>query len=148
MHYLLLFISIAEPIREIAGECGIEFSDEKTFVIDRFNYDTNDNGKNTLIAVDTDNLLNNNLIAGKAKTGAPFLYRGIGMTADPENPLLLSILHAASTSFTYALDENVSDVSMLFFCALTVFVVICCFSFSFRPNMLLSIHIRLARTHC
>ena len=69
---------IGEPIKEIAGECGIEFSDEKTFVIDRFNSDVNDDGRNTLIAVDTDNLISNKLIVGNSKSGAPLLFKGLG----------------------------------------------------------------------
>jgi oligosaccharyltransferase complex subunit beta len=100
---------ISEPIREIAGECGIEFSDEKTYVIDRFNSDVNDDGRNTLIAVDTDNLISNKLIVGNSKYGAPLLYKGIGMTAESENPLLLNVLTASSTAFTYKLDEKLTE---------------------------------------
>jgi oligosaccharyltransferase complex subunit beta len=73
-----LFITKAEPIKEIAGECGIEFSDEGTYVIDRFNSDVNDDGLNTLIVSDTENLLNNKLIVGNSKSGSPLLYRGVG----------------------------------------------------------------------
>ena len=77
---------LSEAIKEIAGECG----DEDTYVIDRFNADSNDQGRSTLIVADTEHLMKNKLVVGeKAKTGAPFLYRGIGMTIDPENPLLV-----------------------------------------------------------
>ncbi len=70
---------LSEPIKEIAGECGVEFSDEDTFVIDRFNADVNDVGRGTLIVSDVDNLINNKIIVGdKAKQGSPLLYRGIG----------------------------------------------------------------------
>lgn len=37
-----------------------------------------DDGHGTLIVSDTDNLLNNKLIVGNARSGAPFLYRGVG----------------------------------------------------------------------
>jgi oligosaccharyltransferase complex subunit beta len=71
---------LTEPVKEIAGECGVEFSDEDTFVIDRFNTDSNDDGMNTLIAVSTDDLINNQIIVGNAKKNAvPLLYRGIGL---------------------------------------------------------------------
>ncbi len=81
---------LSEAIKEIAGECGVEFGDEDTYVIDRFNADSNDQGRSTLIVADTEHLMKNKLVVGeKAKTGAPFLYRGIGMTIDPENPLLV-----------------------------------------------------------
>jgi oligosaccharyltransferase complex subunit beta len=65
-------------LKEIGAECGVEFSDEGTFVIDRFNSDVNDDGRNTLIISEAENLINNQVIAGNAKTGAPFLYRGVG----------------------------------------------------------------------
>lgn len=100
---------LTEPVKEIAGECGIEFSDEGTYVIDRFNSDVNDDGLNTLIVSDADNLINNKLIVGNSKTGSPLLFKGVGMTVDPENPLLIEILSGSSTSYTYKPDESIVD---------------------------------------
>jgi oligosaccharyltransferase complex subunit beta len=100
---------LTDPLKEVAGECGVEFSDEGSYVIDRFNSDVNDDGQNTLIVSDTGNLLNNKVIAGNAKTGAPFLYRGVGMTVDPENPLLIEILTGSVTAYTYKPDEAITD---------------------------------------
>lgn len=101
---------LSEPIKEIAGECGVEFSDEDSFVIDRFNADVNDEGHSTLIVTDVDYLINNKLIVGeKAKKGAPFLYRGIGMTVDPENPLLIEILSGSPTSYTYDPENPITE---------------------------------------
>ena len=34
-----------EPITELASECGVEFDEENTFVIDHLNYDVTDDGK-------------------------------------------------------------------------------------------------------
>jgi hypothetical protein len=34
-----------EPIRELGSECGVEFDEEKTAVIDHLNYDISDRGK-------------------------------------------------------------------------------------------------------
>jgi oligosaccharyltransferase complex subunit beta len=36
---------LGDAVREFAGECGIEFGDEKQAVIDHLNYDTNDDGQ-------------------------------------------------------------------------------------------------------
>jgi len=48
-------------------------------VIDRFNYDVKDDGRQTLIVSETSNLINNQLIVGNAaKNALPFLYRGVG----------------------------------------------------------------------
>ena len=38
-------MNLGEAIREFAGECGIEFADDKSAVIDHLNYDTSDTGK-------------------------------------------------------------------------------------------------------
>jgi len=44
--FLILFNkSSGDAIREFAGECGIEFADDKNAVIDHLNYDVNDNGQ-------------------------------------------------------------------------------------------------------
>lgn len=37
--------TIGDAIREFAGECGVEFADDKSFVIDHLNYDVHDDGK-------------------------------------------------------------------------------------------------------
>lgn len=37
--------AIGEPIRELASECGVEFDEEGTAVIDHLNYDMSDTGK-------------------------------------------------------------------------------------------------------
>ena len=36
---------IGEAVRDVAGECGVEFDEEKTAVIDHLNYDVIDDGK-------------------------------------------------------------------------------------------------------
>lgn len=36
---------IGEPIRDLASECGVEFDEEGTSVIDHLNYDVSDQGK-------------------------------------------------------------------------------------------------------
>ncbi|CAF1031483.1 unnamed protein product [Adineta ricciae] len=99
--------TIGDAVREFAGECGIEFADDKNAVIDHLNYDIHDNGQHTLIIASPDNLLGAELITGQSKrAGLPFLFRGIGMSSDPENPLLLDVLTGSSTSYTANPDEQ------------------------------------------
>jgi oligosaccharyltransferase complex subunit beta len=98
---------IGDAIREFAGECGIEFADDKNAVIDHINYDITDNGQHTLIVASSDNLLASELITGQTKkAGLPFLFRGIGMSSDQENPLLYDVLTASSSSYTANPDEQ------------------------------------------
>lgn len=92
---------IGDGIREFAGECGIEFADDKNFVIDHLNYESADNGQHTLIVANTENLLASELITGNTKKNAfPILFRGTGMTVDSENPLLFDVLTGSSSSYT------------------------------------------------
>ncbi len=39
------FVAAGDPIREFASECGVEFDEEGTAVIDHLNYDVSDTGK-------------------------------------------------------------------------------------------------------
>ncbi|XP_062316002.1 dolichyl-diphosphooligosaccharide--protein glycosyltransferase 48 kDa subunit [Osmerus eperlanus] len=99
---------IGDPLRELGSECGIEFDEEKTAVIDHHNYDVSDPGDHTLIVADPENLLKASTIVGKA-TEKPILFKGVGMVADPENPLVLDILTGSSTSYSYFPDRPISQ---------------------------------------
>merc|ERR1711976_95312 len=99
---------VGEPIRDLASECGVEYDEEGTAVIDHLNYDVADQGKHTLLVADSQNLIKAPMIVGE-KTSAPVLFRGVGMTADPENPLVLSVLHASSTAYSFNPDEQITE---------------------------------------
>ena len=38
----LVLLVIGDPIRELGSECGVEFDEEKTSVIDHINHDVSD----------------------------------------------------------------------------------------------------------
>jgi oligosaccharyltransferase complex subunit beta len=100
--------NIGEAIRDLASECGIEFDEEKTAVIDHLNYDVADNGRHTLLVADPQNLIVAPTMVGTMKVN-PLLFRGIGMTADSENPLVLDVLHASWTAYSFNPDEKIMD---------------------------------------
>ncbi|OWF43409.1 dolichyl-diphosphooligosaccharide--protein glycosyltransferase 48 kDa subunit-like [Mizuhopecten yessoensis] len=100
--------NIGDPLRELATECGLEFDEEKSTVIDHLNYDALDQGKHTLIVADPKNLLDAPMIVG-TKATSPLLFRGVGMIADPENPLVLNVLHASSTAYSFNPDAKIED---------------------------------------
>ncbi|XP_005101160.1 dolichyl-diphosphooligosaccharide--protein glycosyltransferase 48 kDa subunit [Aplysia californica] len=102
---------IGDPMRELATECGVEFDEEKSAVIDHLNYDVADDGKHTLIVADSDNLMKAPMIVGD-KVPAPLLFRGVGMVSDPDNPLVLSLLRASSTAYSYKPDEKIDEFPM------------------------------------
>jgi len=99
---------VQEPIRTLASECGIEMDEEKTAVIDHFNYDVTDGGRHTLIVGKSEHLIESKMIVGE-KTGAPLLYRGVGMIADPGNPLVTDVLHASSTAYSFDPEKKIDE---------------------------------------
>ncbi|OCT71102.1 hypothetical protein XELAEV_18038011mg [Xenopus laevis] len=99
---------IGDPLRELGSECGIEFDEEKTAVIDHHNYDISDPGQHTLIVADSENLLKAPTIVGKTPLN-PILFRGVGMVADPDNPLVLDILTGSSTSYSFFPDKPITQ---------------------------------------
>ncbi|CAB3985137.1 Dolichyl-diphosphooligosaccharide--glycosyltransferase 48 kDa subunit [Paramuricea clavata] len=99
---------IGDPIRELAGECGVEFDEEKTAVIDHISYDASDEGEHTKILSAPSNLLKSPLIVGETPA-EPLLFKGVGMTVDPDNPLLLEVLTASSSSYSYHADVPISE---------------------------------------
>ncbi|XP_039259028.1 dolichyl-diphosphooligosaccharide--protein glycosyltransferase 48 kDa subunit-like [Styela clava] len=99
--------NIGEPIRELASECGVEFDEEKTMVIDHHNFDVSDKGSHTKIVACKKNLIAAKNIVGEPK--APILFRGIGMSLDSENPLALNILHASKTAYSFFPEEQIKE---------------------------------------
>ncbi|XP_072047820.1 dolichyl-diphosphooligosaccharide--protein glycosyltransferase 48 kDa subunit-like [Amphiura filiformis] len=99
---------IGEPIRELGTECGVEYDEEGTAVIDHLNYDAKDAGYHTLIVADAENLIEAPTIVGKNRNN-PILFKGVGLVADPENPLVLDILHGKSSAYCHNPEEEVSE---------------------------------------
>lgn len=77
-------------------------------MIDHLNYDVADSGKHTLIVAKPDDLIKAPLIVGSAKPN-PLLFRGVGMVADVENPLVLGVLHASSSAYSHNPDDKIKD---------------------------------------
>lgn len=93
-------------LRELASECGFEIDEEGSHVIDHLNYDVSDDGKHTLIVADTKNLIDSPVIVG-SRNIPPLLYKGTGLIADSRNPLVLQLLTAESSAYSYPLDKAI-----------------------------------------
>ena len=89
--------AVGDILRDVGSEVGLELDEENTAAIDHLNYDVKDAGDHTLLAVDPSNIVDVDLMVGPKQT-APALYRGIGMTADPDNPLVLEIMNGYFTA--------------------------------------------------
>lgn len=86
--------------RELASECGFEIDEDSASVIDHFNYDESDNGEHTKIVVSPKNLIKSLTIVG-TDNSKPLLYEGTGLILDKENSLVMPLLTADSTAFSY-----------------------------------------------
>ncbi|XP_043466708.1 dolichyl-diphosphooligosaccharide--protein glycosyltransferase 48 kDa subunit [Leptopilina heterotoma] len=97
-----------DALRELASECGFEIDEEGATVIDHMNYDVSDMGQHTTIVADSSNLIDASVIVGN-KTIPPLLYQGTGLIADPDNPLILRLLTASSSAYSYHPDQSVKE---------------------------------------
>ncbi|KAL5104657.1 Dolichyl-diphosphooligosaccharide--protein glycosyltransferase 48 kDa subunit [Taenia crassiceps] len=98
---------LGEAVRDFASECGVEFDASNSSVIDHHNFDEMDIGDHTLIVAGPEDAINVPVITGGFKN--PVLYRGVGISTDPTNPLLISILHGSAKSFSYDTKKIVSQ---------------------------------------
>ncbi|KAL4714110.1 hypothetical protein ACJJTC_008464 [Scirpophaga incertulas] len=94
--------------REVASECGFEMDEESAAVIDHFNYDNTDDGDHTRIVISPKNLINSPTIVGNQNT-KPLLFEGTGLILDKDNSLVLPILSADSTAYSYNPKSQVKE---------------------------------------
>lgn len=97
-----------DALRELATECGFEVDEEGASVIDHLNYDVSDQGDHTTIVAPVSNLIKSPIVVG-AKNEAPLLYRGTGLLADRENKLVLQLLTAQSTAYSYVPENPIKE---------------------------------------
>lgn len=97
-----------EALRELATECGFEVDEEGAAVIDHLNYDVSDLGDHTTIVASPENLISSKIIVGN-KNVAPLLYRGTGLLADRENSLVLQLLTADSSAYSYIPENAIKE---------------------------------------
>lgn len=98
-----------DVLREIAAECGLEMDEEGSSVIDHLNYDASDCGQHTKIIASPKNLVDAPIIVGNKNGLAPFLYKGNGLIADKSNPLVLPILTAESSAYSYNPEQDIKE---------------------------------------
>merc|ERR1712168_551332 len=101
--------NVGTPIRELGSDCGIEIDEEKTSVIDHHNFDITDDGTHTTILTDAATSTVKSKVMFPSSVDGPVLFKGVGMTADSDNPLVLEILTASSTAYSYYPDEKISE---------------------------------------
>ncbi|CAD7090153.1 unnamed protein product [Hermetia illucens] len=94
-------------LRELASECGFEVDDENAMVVDHLNHDVSDTGDHTKILTRPKNLIDSEVIVGpKAQNTDPLIFKGTGLIADRENPLVMQLLTAESSAYSYSNPED------------------------------------------
>lgn len=97
-----------EALRELAIEVGFEVDEDGAAVIDHLNYDISDTGDHTKIVATPENLISSPIIVG-SKNVAPLLYQGTGLLADRENSLVLQVLTADTTAYSYIPENSIKE---------------------------------------
>lgn len=97
-----------DALRDLASESGFELDEEGAAVIDHLNYDVSDLGKHTKIVADPTNLIDAPVIIG-SKAIPPLLYEGTGLIADANNPLVLKLLTASSSAYSYNPENPIKE---------------------------------------
>ncbi|EDO40875.1 predicted protein [Nematostella vectensis] len=100
--------AIGDPLRELGSECGVEFDEEKTAVIDHISHDVSDLDQHTLVVAEPSNVIKADTVTGKTVT-SPLLFKGVGMTTDVDNPLVLEVVTASSTAYSYYPDVKITE---------------------------------------
>jgi hypothetical protein len=67
--------------------------------------------QHTRITVDPNNLIDAETIVGVGNK-VPLLYEGSSLLVDPDNPLVLEILTASSTAYSYEPDKAITEVQL------------------------------------
>ena len=103
-------------IRDLANECGLEFDKDGNQVIDHFNFDASlDDGTHTAVTAGNRHLIDAPKIAGNKQTLNPLLYRGTSLIVNKSNPLLFNVLTGSPTSYSYAPNKAIVEVSVVAF---------------------------------
>jgi len=63
-----------------------------------------------MITVDPKNLIDAQTIVGAGNT-VPLVYEGSSLLVDPDNPLVLEILTASSSAYSYNPDKAITEVN-------------------------------------
>eukprot|EP01121_Diplochlamys_sp_Union-15-3_P003497 TRINITY_DN1339_c0_g1_i2.p1 TRINITY_DN1339_c0_g1~~TRINITY_DN1339_c0_g1_i2.p1 ORF type:complete len:436 (-),score=70.51 TRINITY_DN1339_c0_g1_i2:60-1367(-) len=103
---------VSDLIREIASECGVQFDDEGTKVIDHLNFDVSDYDYGHEVIVidpssDKDQIFSNSVIIPQASKLSPILYQGIGHSL--EGSLNVPILTGSKSAYSAVSGKALAD---------------------------------------
>ncbi|GAQ81543.1 Oligosaccharyltransferase [Klebsormidium nitens] len=98
----------SDVVRDIATECGVDLEEEENaVVVDHVNHSSLD-ADHTIVAAS--DLIQSKAILGPKTIEAPVLFRGLGMSVNPSNELVVKVLTAPPTTFSSSPSAKVAKV--------------------------------------
>lgn len=96
---------VSDFIQDVAGECGVEFDEAGSSVVDHLSHDLSDPGHDHTLVVAHVTALARPVIAGDLAPEDRVVFRGVGLAFDPENLLATKVLTGTRTAYSAFLDE-------------------------------------------
>ncbi|KAL6954548.1 Dolichyl-diphosphooligosaccharide--protein glycosyltransferase 48 kDa subunit [Sarracenia purpurea var. burkii] len=117
-------VNASDLIRNIAAECGVDFDeDSSAMVMDHISYALSDTeGDHTLIAAD--DFIQSDVILGSAKIEAPVLFKGIGLSLNPANSLVMKVLGASPSAYSANPNAKLSNPPSLIGSAISLVSIV------------------------
>jgi oligosaccharyltransferase complex subunit beta len=103
--------NVTDSMRGIANECGIDFDEHQSSVVDHMLYDMSDAGGDHTLVTST-HVIDTPVIVGargKAEDAAPILFRGVGHAANENSPLLYKVLVGSPSTYSHAPLDTVDE---------------------------------------
>ncbi|KAF3439033.1 hypothetical protein FNV43_RR17308 [Rhamnella rubrinervis] len=101
--------SASDLVRNIATELGVDFDeDPSAMIIDHTSYAVSETeGDHSLIA--SDDFIQSDVILGKTKIEAPVLFKGIAHSLNPANSLVVKVLSASPSAYSFNPNSKLSQ---------------------------------------
>lgn len=101
---------ISEPIRALAAECGVEFHESGSAVMDHVSFDAADvTGDHTRILASTYTAASP-IVGSLATNPVPVVFKGLGQTVAKDNILAIPALVASATAFSAQPGERLTEL--------------------------------------
>jgi oligosaccharyltransferase complex subunit beta len=97
--------NVSEPVRAIANECGVDFDESETSVIDHLHFDMSSTDHRLIAA---ENWVNSPVMLGKGPS-APVLFNGIGHAATEGTRLITRVLTAGDSAYSAVPGHKVEE---------------------------------------
>lgn len=100
--------SVSDMLTDLAGECGVEYDEAGSAVIDHISYDVSDPTNDHTLVV-ASNVVDSSKVVGAVTKADRILFQGIGQAVDPDNILAVPVLRGSGTAYSAFSDDAITD---------------------------------------